>query len=79
MEVSSFIKATPCLELLLARMHNEVKIRVTNEISKLNVALCHLTDSVHDSGHDIPDPLEPSLAVCNYNESCVRWSHNIDN
>ncbi len=33
--------------LLLAHMHNEAKIRVTNEISKLDVALCHLIDSVH--------------------------------
>ena len=47
-------------------MHNEAKIRVTNEISKLDAALCHLTYTVCDSGQDIPDTLEPSL-VYNYN------------
>ena len=65
MEVSSFIKATPWHGLLfakkrlllLAHMHNEAKIRVTNEISKLDAALCHLTYTVCDSGQDIPDLL----------------------
>jgi hypothetical protein len=83
-EVSSFIKATPWhgllfakKRLLLAHMHDEAKkIRVTNEMTKLDVALCHLTDSVCNCGQDIPNTLESSL-VCNYNESYVRWSHNM--
>jgi len=45
----------------------KAEIRATNEISKMLMALRHLTGSIRDNGHNIPDTLEPSLV---YRHSC---------
>ena len=55
----------------------EAEICATNEVSKLLMSICNLAKSVHNSGLDIPDTTVTS-PLYNDNESCVRWSHNIN-
>ncbi len=54
----------------------EDEIHTTNEVSKLLMGICNLSESVHSSGFDIPDTTATS-PLYNDNEYCIRWSHNM--
>jgi hypothetical protein len=54
----------------------KAEIRVTNEVSKLLMGICHLANNVWTNGHKIIDTVEAS-PLNNDNESCIKWSHNM--